>query len=160
MYPRGVAQLTHTIHIYLHEHTHIPHHRGSLYWPSTDTITVQNWVLLPQVSHCLWHCRQPERKMTELKYTNTVPIHKIVFVIWILRPFNPISLGYNFGLSECSRVKMDGRVTCDFTSFSTVFQSYQEDGRLIMKGCVQWNPIYELRRLHPEQGLNSGPLDR
>ena len=29
-------------------------------------------------------------------------------------------------------------MTCDFTSFSTVFQSYQDDGRLIMKGCVQW----------------------
>ena len=28
----------------------------------------------------------------------------------------------------------DGWLTCDFTSFSTVFQSYQDDGRLIMKG--------------------------
>ena len=26
--------------------------------------------------------------------------------------------------------------------FLTVFQSYQDDGRLIMKGCVQWNSIY------------------
>ena len=32
---------------------------------------------------------------------------------------------------------MDGWMTCDFTSFSTVFQSYQDDGRLIMKDCVQ-----------------------
>ena len=32
---------------------------------------------------------------------------------------------------------MDGWMTCSFTSFSTVFQSYQDDGRLIMKGCVQ-----------------------
>ena len=31
---------------------------------------------------------------------------------------------------------------CDFTSFSIVFQSYQDDGRLIMKGCVQWNVVY------------------
>ena len=31
----------------------------------------------------------------------------------------------------------DGWMICDFTSFSTVFQSYQDDGRLIMKGCVQ-----------------------
>ena len=29
---------------------------------------------------------------------------------------------------------MDGWMTCDFTFFSTVFQSYQDDGRLIMKG--------------------------
>ena len=26
--------------------------------------------------------------------------------------------------------------------FSTVFQLYQDDGRVIMKGCVQWNPVY------------------
>ena len=38
--------------------------------------------------------------------------------------------------------KLDGWMTCDFTSFSTVFQSYQDDERLIMKGCVQWNPVY------------------
>ena len=36
----------------------------------------------------------------------------------------------------------DGWMTCDFMSFSTVFQSYQDDGRMIMKGCVQWNPVY------------------
>ena len=33
-------------------------------------------------------------------------------------------------------------MTCDFTSFSTVFQSYQDDDRLIIKGCAQWNPVY------------------
>ena len=37
---------------------------------------------------------------------------------------------------------MDGWMTCEFTSFSTVFQSYQNDARLIMKGCVQWNSVY------------------
>ena len=37
---------------------------------------------------------------------------------------------------------MDGWMTCDFTSFSTVFQSYQDDGQMIMKCCVQWNPVY------------------
>ena len=26
---------------------------------------------------------------------------------------------------------------CDFTSFSTVFRSYQDDGRMIMKACEQ-----------------------
>ena len=35
--------------------------------------------------------------------------------------------------------KDDGWMTCDFTSFSTVFQ---DDVRLIMKGCVQWNSVY------------------
>ena len=40
------------------------------------------------------------------------------------------SLGCKFEL-------MDGRVTFDFTSVSTVFQSDQDDGRIIMKGYVQ-----------------------
>ena len=35
-------------------------------------------------------------------------------------------------------------ITCDFTSFSTVFMSYQEDERLITKGCVQWSSVYAL----------------
>ena len=34
-------------------------------------------------------------------------------------------------------------MTCDFRSLSTVFQSYQDDGGMIMKDCVlQGNPIY------------------
>ena len=37
---------------------------------------------------------------------------------------------------------MDGWMTCDFTSFSTVFQSYQDDVWMIMKGYVQWNSVY------------------
>ena len=45
------------------------------------------------------------------------------------------SLGRKFEL-------MDGRVTFDFTSVSTVFQSDQDDGRIIMKGYVQWKHIY------------------
>ena len=35
-------------------------------------------------------------------------------------------------------LRFNGRwMTCDFMSFSTVFQSYQDDEGLIMKGCVQ-----------------------
>ena len=30
----------------------------------------------------------------------------------------------------------------DFTSFSTVFQLYQDYERLMMKACLQWNPVY------------------
>ena len=37
--------------------------------------------------------------------------------------------------------KRDGWISCNFTSFSTVFQSYQENRRLIMKGCVQWSSV-------------------
>ena len=32
-------------------------------------------------------------------------------------------------------------MTCDYTSFSTVFQSYQDHRQLIMKACVEWNPV-------------------
>ena len=32
--------------------------------------------------------------------------------------------------------------SCDFTTFLTVFQSYQDDVWLIMKGCVQRNSVY------------------
>ena len=39
------------------------------------------------------------------------------------------------------RVK-DGCMTSDFTFFLTVFQSYQDDGWVIMKGCVLWIPVY------------------
>ena len=45
-------------------------------------------------------------------------------------------------MQELTFAIMDGWMTCDFTSFSTVFQSYQDDGRLIMKGCVQWGSVY------------------
>ena len=37
----------------------------------------------------------------------------------------------------------DGWMTCNFTSFSKLFQSYQDNGRLIMKGCVQWSSVYD-----------------
>ena len=36
----------------------------------------------------------------------------------------------------------DGWMTCDLTSFLTVFQSYQDDVGMIMRGCVQWNSDY------------------
>ena len=42
---------------------------------------------------------------------------------------------------ESGALPIDGWMTCDFTSFSTVFQSYQDDGRIIMKGCVQCIPF-------------------
>ena len=43
--------------------------------------------------------------------------------------------GLKFRKGFCT-LWMDGWMICDFTSFSTVFQSYQDDGRMIMKGCV------------------------
>ena len=46
-------------------------------------------------------------------------------------------------------------MTCDFTSFSTVFQSYQVDGRMIMKCCLQWNP-FTVEKISPRAGLELG----
>ena len=50
---------------------------------------------------------------------------------------------------------VDGWMTCDFTSFSTVFQSYQDDGQMIMKGCVQWNP-FMVEKISPSGGIDPG----
>ena len=36
---------------------------------------------------------------------------------------------------------MDEWMICYFTSFTTLFQSYQDDGRVIMEGCVRWNLV-------------------
>ena len=37
----------------------------------------------------------------------------------------------------------DEEIFFNFTSFSTVFEFYPDDGNVMMKCCVQWNPIYE-----------------
>ena len=51
--------------------------------------------------------------------------------------------GYSGQLTIVTIRHMDGWITCDFTSFSIdIFQSYQDDGWLIIKGCEQWNSVY------------------
>ena len=47
---------------------------------------------------------------------------------------------------------MDGWMVCDIMSISTVLQSYQGDGQMIMKGCVQWNP-FTVEKTSPPAGL-------
>ena len=54
--------------------------------------------------------------------------------------------------------RMDGLMTCCFTTFSTVFQSYQDDECVIMKGCVQWNPVLQLKGSFPRMGSTLQPL--
>ena len=73
-----------------------------------------------------------------------------------------VSLNIKGEMKECNidrytelHVLMDGWMNCNFTSFSTVFQSYQDDERLIMKGCVQWNPVMFEKKL-PQVGLKLG----
>ena len=50
---------------------------------------------------------------------------------------------YRVTVQKTTPNQMDGWMTCDFTSlFFTVFQSYQDDVKMIMKDCVQWNSVY------------------
>ena len=56
--------------------------------------------------------------------------------------FPKISLCWLASLCVFHPFYKDGWMTCDFTSFPTVFQSYQDDVRMIMKGGVQWNSVY------------------
>ena len=53
---------------------------------------------------------------------------------------------------------VEGWVTADVTSFLTL--SYQDDERVIMKGCVQWNPVYGWKDFHLQWVLDLGPLDQ
>ena len=43
-------------------------------------------------------------------------------------------------------------MTYDYTSFSTAFQSYQDDGQMIMKGYAM-EPCLQLKRSLPQAGL-------
>ena len=51
-------------------------------------------------------------------------------------------------------------MTCDFMSFSTIFQSYQDDGQRIMEGCVQMDPQFTVEKFRLERGSNPGLLDQ
>ena len=50
-------------------------------------------------------------------------------------------------------------MTCDFTSFLTVFLSYQDDVWMIMKGCVQWKP-FMVEKISPRLRIEFSPLDQ
>ena len=41
-----------------------------------------------------------------------------------------------------------------------VYQSYHDDGMVIMRGCIQWNPINSWQGFPSPAGLKSGPLDQ
>ena len=50
-------------------------------------------------------------------------------------------------------------MTCDFMSFSTVFQSYKDDGRLIMKAVCNGAP-FTVEQISPQAGIKLGLLDQ
>ena len=45
-------------------------------------------------------------------------------------------------LPTASVWSLHGQMDCDLTPFPMVFQSYQDNGQMVMKGCMQWNPVY------------------
>lgn len=48
-------------------------------------------------------------------------------------------------------------MTWGFMSFSTVFKSYHIDGGMIMKGSVQWNPVYINKNFRLQRGSEPTP---
>ena len=57
-------------------------------------------------------------------------------------------------ISECAITlyEKNGRMIRDFTFFLTVFQSNQDDERLIVKNFVKWNPV-TVKKISPRAGL-------
>ena len=49
-------------------------------------------------------------------------------------------------------------MTCDFMSYLTACQSYQDDSWMVMKGYEQWNPIYDRKDFRLQRFSNPGPL--
>ena len=47
---------------------------------------------------------------------------------------------------------IDGWMTCDFTSFSAGFQSYQDDGRVIKKAVCN-GTLFTVEKILPQAGL-------
>ena len=60
-----------------------------------------------------------------------------------------------FQCKSLYRFKYEGSITCDFTSLLTVFHFYQDSEGLIMKGYVQWNPVY-VEKISPRVGFKLG----
>ena len=50
-------------------------------------------------------------------------------------------------------------MTCDFTSFLTVFQSYQDDGRMINKVVCNGTP-FTVEKISPQVRIELGPPDQ
>ena len=48
----------------------------------------------------------------------------------------------SFEFHKSNNLFLDEWMTGNFTSFSTAFHSYQDDGRVIMNGSVERNPVY------------------
>ena len=72
-------------------------------------------------------------------------------------PLMPGELVERYNLDEfiCHFRWMDGWMTCDFTSFSTVIQSYQDYGRMTIKECWLLN-TFTVERIFAYSGSRAG----
>ena len=52
---------------------------------------------------------------------------------------------------------LDGWMACDFTPSSTVFQPYQDDGIVVMKGCAQRNFVTTEKTFRLQRVSNPSP---
>ena len=55
-------------------------------------------------------------------------------------------------------IVMDG--IRNITSYSKVLQSYQDDGRVILKDSVQWNPVYGRKDVSLRRVSKPGKVDQ
>ena len=63
-----------------------------------------------------------------------------------------------FHLSGAVMVTQDGLMdVLRFYVFSTVFQSYQDERNVVMKGSVQWNPLYSQKDIRLKISVSSEP---
>ena len=58
------------------------------------------------------------------------------------------AFGQGLNTMQTDIITMAGWMTCDFTSFSTVFHSYQDDGRMIMIGLCNGIP-FTIEKISP-----------
>ena len=61
--------------------------------------------------------------------------------------------------TEPPRLALMMTMVWSFTSLSTLFKSYQDDTRTIMKGSVQWSPVQSWAEFCLQPDANPGPSD-
>ena len=54
----------------------------------------------------------------------------------------------------CKGMLVPSKIIGGLTAFSTVYQSYHDDVKVIMKGCVQWKSVYCRKDFSLERCLN------
>ena len=75
-------------------------------------------------------------------------------------PVEPLRKIEEDSMPKVEEVSMGGWMTCDFTSFLTVFQSYQDDVWMIMKAVCNGTLFRVEEKISPRVRIELGPLDQ